>query len=177
MLVHSMVLRLPYYKHTHVIFSMYFLLPDALNGLPLLISFDPGFVDRHVPHKKVTVGKFMIPKFKIRFNFEASRVLKEHGLVLPFSSGGLNEMVKDGGELYASGIFQKAFIQAAAVSVAHLGEMNPPLCAMNPPKKVEEEEEEEESIDFVANHPFMFVVREDIDQWDGHLHYWPHVRH
>lgn len=59
---------------------------------------------------------------------------------------------------------------------------------MNPPKKVEEEEEEEESIDFVANHPFMFVVREDISGMvifighllkpdAGHLHYWPHLRH
>ncbi|XWS14647.1 hypothetical protein CRYUN_Cryun35bG0027200 [Craigia yunnanensis] len=66
---------------------MYFVLPDAKDGLPALlekVSSESGFLERHLPNEPVEVGEFRIPRFKISFGFEASEVLKGLGLVLPF---------------------------------------------------------------------------------------------
>ncbi|KAM0970819.1 hypothetical protein ACFX15_018249 [Malus domestica] len=64
------------------------------------------------------VGDFRIPKFKIASSFEASQVLKELGLVLPFevdpyNGGNLTEMVDlPPGEVpLVSSIFHKSFIE------------------------------------------------------------------
>ncbi|XP_058222738.1 serpin-ZX-like isoform X2 [Rhododendron vialii] len=142
-------------------FSMYFFLPNAKDGLSALmekVSSESGFLDRHLPYQEVEVGEFRIPKFKISFGFEASKVLKGLGLVLPFSGGeGLTEMVDSpavGRNLYVSSIFHKSFIEvneegteAAAASAAVVK-----LRGLAIPEK----------IDFVADHPFFFVIREDM---------------
>ncbi|KAK4490357.1 hypothetical protein RD792_001033 [Penstemon davidsonii] len=152
------VLKLPYKQgEDKRKFSMYFYLPDAKDGLPSLIekvSSESGFIEHHLPHRQVEVGDFRIPKFKIDFEFEASQVLKGLGLVLPFCDDGLTEMVDSAAdERYVSKILHKSFIEvneqgteAAAVSaVTLLG------CSMFG-----------DILDFVANHPFLFVVREDL---------------
>ncbi|OVA10507.1 Serpin family [Macleaya cordata] len=141
-------------------FSMYFYLPDAMDGLPALVEkmgSEPEFLNRHLPHQEVEVGEFKIPKFKISFGFEASKDLKELGVVLPFSGeGGLTEMVDspEGQNLYVSSIFHKSFIEvneegteagAASVGVIKLRA----LLTGGP-------------IDFVADHPFVFLIREDM---------------
>ncbi|XP_056177142.1 serpin-ZX-like [Syzygium oleosum] len=150
------VLALPYKqgedKHQ---FSMYLLLPDARDGLPALVEkvgSESGFLDRHLPYKKLEVGEFRIPRFKISFGFEASEDLKKLGLVLPFSGGGLTQMV-DSLNLYVSAIFHKSFIEvneegteAAAASVVIMYGSS----------------RFSEKIDFVADHPFLFLVREDM---------------
>ncbi|KAG5542213.1 hypothetical protein RHGRI_021919 [Rhododendron griersonianum] len=142
-------------------FSMYFFLPNAKDGLTALmekVSSEAGFLDRHLPYQEVEVGEFRIPKFKISFGFEASKVLKGLGLVLPFSGDeGLTEMVNSptvGRNLYVSSIFHKSFIEvneegteAAAASAAVVK-----LRGLSIPEK----------IDFVADHPFLFVIREDV---------------
>lgn len=66
------VLRLPYYQGNDDTrkFSMYLCLPNANNGLPALIdkvSSKSGFIEQHLPVRKVKVGKFLIPKFKTIF--------------------------------------------------------------------------------------------------------------
>ncbi|KAL6982830.1 hypothetical protein U1Q18_016223 [Sarracenia purpurea var. burkii] len=135
-------------------FSMYFFLPDAKDGLPALWE------------KEVEVGDFRVPKFQISFGFEASKVLKGLGLVLPFSGEGLTEMVDSpvGRDLYVSSIFHKSFIEvneegteaaAASAGVVKLG-------ASLPANK----------IDFVADHPFLFIISEDMTNvvlFIGHL--------
>ncbi|KAF5178382.1 Serpin-zx [Thalictrum thalictroides] len=136
-------------------FSMYFILPDAKDGLQALVEKvdSPGFLDSHIPLQAVPVGEFRIPKFKISFGFEAAEVLKGLGLVSPFS-GGLSEMVDSpaGQNLYVSSIFHKSFIEvneegteaaAASAGVIKLRSM-------------------QMIVDFVADHPFMFVIREDL---------------
>ncbi|THG22309.1 hypothetical protein TEA_002859 [Camellia sinensis var. sinensis] len=140
-------------------FTMYFFLPDAKDGLPALmekVSSESGFLDHHLPYQEVEVGDFQIPKFKISFGFEASKVLKGLGLVLPFSGGGLTEMVDSpvGHNLYVSSIFHKSFIEvneegteAAAASAAVIQQRA--LMSMD-------------KINFVADHPFLFVIREDM---------------
>ncbi|PKI68928.1 hypothetical protein CRG98_010687 [Punica granatum] len=90
------VLELPYkYGRDERSFGVYFYLPNTKDGLPYLVErvcSEPGFLDRHLPQRKVEVGYFRIPRFKISFGFEASEVLKKLGVAEPFV-GGLTEMV------------------------------------------------------------------------------------
>ncbi|XP_062159801.1 serpin-ZX-like [Alnus glutinosa] len=158
------VLRLPY-KRGKVLedkrhFSMYLFLPDSKDGLPALVEkvgSESGFLDRHIPHKKKRVGDFMIPKFNISFGFDASNVLRGLGLVLPFSSteADLTEMAGRR-DIYVSSISHKSFIEvneegteAAACSVA--------IMLMGRSQSLLKEDK----IDFVADHPFLFLIRED----------------
>ncbi|XP_042495401.1 serpin-ZX-like [Macadamia integrifolia] len=156
------VLRLPYKQgQDKRRFSMCFFLPDARDGLPALVEkvgSEPGFLDRYLPSEAVEVGDFRIPKFKISFGFEASKFLKSLGLVLPFSGeGGLTEMVDSpqGQSLYVSSIFHKSFVEvneegteAAAASGAVIALRSIPLPM--------------DEIDFVADHPFIYLIREDM---------------
>ncbi|XP_059279257.1 serpin-ZX-like [Lycium ferocissimum] len=153
------VLGLPYKQgEDRRRFSMYFFLPDANDGLPALVekvSSESQFLERHLPYQKVGVGEFRIPKFKISFGFEASNVLKGLGLVLPFSGDGLTEMVDSptGSNLYVSSIFHKSFIEVneegteAAAATAGVVKLRSVMV--------------EEKIDFVADHPYLFLIRED----------------
>ncbi|KAG8377660.1 hypothetical protein BUALT_Bualt08G0056000 [Buddleja alternifolia] len=142
-------------------FSMYFFLPDSKNGLPSLlekVGSESKFIERHLPYQEVVVGDFLIPKFKINFGFEASDVLKGLSLVLPFSGeDGLTEIVESssvGKNLYVSSIFHKSFIEVneegteAAAASAGVIKLRGLMV--------------EEKLDFVADHPFLFVIREDM---------------
>ncbi|XP_076949331.1 serpin-ZXA-like [Bidens hawaiensis] len=153
------VLGLPYFQgKDERRFTMYFFLPDAKDGLQSLIEkigSTSKFFKRHIPHKKVQLSQFLIPKFKIEFGFEASDMLKELGLVLPFSYS-LTEMV-DSEQVYVSKILHKSFVEvnekgteAAAVTVTMF--VGCSLQKVKRPKKV----------DFVADHPFLFVIQEDV---------------
>ncbi|PQM39600.1 serpin-ZX [Prunus yedoensis var. nudiflora] len=138
-------------------FSMHVFLPEAKDGLPSLVEklgSESGFLDRHLPKQQVEVGDFKLPKFKISFGFEASNVLKGLGVVLPFSGGGLTEMVDSpvGQNLYVSSIFHKSFIEvneegteAAAASAGVIKVRGLPI-----------------TTDFVADHPFLFLIREEL---------------
>ncbi|KAL9244168.1 hypothetical protein vseg_017972 [Gypsophila vaccaria] len=154
------VLSLPYHQgEDKRQFSMYFLLPDAKDGLVALsekVGSTPGFLGDHLPRWKVEVGDFKVPRFKISFGFEASKVLKDLGINSAFSGGGLTEMVDSpvAQNLGVSSIFHKSFIQvneegteAAAASAAMVT-----LRGISFDQK----------IDFVADRPFMFLIREDM---------------
>ncbi|EOA34859.1 hypothetical protein CARUB_v10022441mg, partial [Capsella rubella] len=133
------VLRLPYRQgHNDIQFSMCIYLPDEKDGLDNLVekmASTDGFLDCHIPSWRVRVGRFRIPKFKIEFGFEASRV---------FSDFKLN-----------ASLYQKAFIEIdeegteAAAATALLGASGSSAYMPPPP------------IDFVADHPFFFLIRED----------------
>ena len=138
-------------------FSMCIFLPDEKDGLPSLIhklNSQSEFLEDHIPHQLVKVGRFLIPKFKLSFEFKASKIMKELGLVLPFSDGSLTEMVNEPPTLYVKEIFHKAFVEvneegteAAAVTAARFS-----YTSVKPRPDI---------VDFVADHPFMFVIRED----------------
>ncbi|XP_057420729.1 serpin-ZX-like [Lotus japonicus] len=134
-------------------FSMYIFLPDAIHGLSTLIeklSSESDFLKDKLPRRKVQVNSFMIPKFNISFSFEASKVLKELGVVSPFSQWD-NALDK----LYVESISHKALIKVnengteatAATIVEKI------FLGCSPPRPV--------GIDFVADHPFLFLIRED----------------
>jgi serpin B len=151
------VLRLPYEQgEDKRQFSMYVFLPNAKDGLPALVEkvfSEFELLEQHLPLIPRRVGDFRIPKFKFSFGLETSDVLKELGVILPFSPGGLTKMVdsvKESRKLFVSNIFHKSFIEvneegtvAAAASAALIAKCIP------------------RGIDFIADHPFLFLIRED----------------
>ncbi|RAL47297.1 hypothetical protein DM860_013262 [Cuscuta australis] len=145
-------------------FSMYIFLPDAEDGLPSLVhkvTSEPGLLERcltSLPNHPVPVGEFRIPKFKSSFHLEFSNILKGLGVASPFDGGeGLAEMVDGGYPLHVTNVIHKSFIEvneqgteAAAVTVARMG-----CGALRPrPRPV--------LVDFVADHPFLYFIREDL---------------
>nr|Q40066.1 RecName: Full=Serpin-ZX; AltName: Full=BSZx; AltName: Full=HorvuZx [Hordeum vulgare]CAA78822.1 protein zx [Hordeum vulgare subsp. vulgare]prf//1908213A protein Zx [Hordeum vulgare] len=156
------VLKLPYQQGGDKRqFSMYILLPEAQDGLWNLankLSTEPEFMEKHMPMQKVPVGQFKLPKFKISFGFEASDMLKGLGLQLPFSSeADLSEMVDSPAarSLYVSSVFHKSFVEVneegteAAARTARVVTLR--SLPVEPVK-----------VDFVADHPFLFLIREDL---------------
>ncbi|KAE8787457.1 Serpin-Z7 [Hordeum vulgare] len=151
------VLKLPYqHGGDNRQFSMYILLPEAHDGLSRLaqkLSTEPDFLENRIPTKEVEVGQFMLPKFKTSFGFEANKLLETLGLQLPFSlEANLSEMVNSPKGLYISSVFHKTFVEvdeegtkAAAATGDVIVERSLPI-----------------RMDFVANHPFLFLIREDI---------------
>uniref|UniRef100_A0A0E0KG95 Serpin domain-containing protein n=1 Tax=Oryza punctata TaxID=4537 RepID=A0A0E0KG95_ORYPU len=153
------VLKLPYQQGgDNRQFSMYILLPQAQDGLWSLaakLNSETEFLQKHIPTRQVTVGQFKLPKFKISFGFEASDLLKILGLQLPFSwKAGLTEMVGSPKRhnLFVSSVFHKSFVEvneegteAAAASAAVITRRSAPV-----------------TVDFVADHPFLFLIREDM---------------
>ncbi|EEE59488.1 hypothetical protein OsJ_11711 [Oryza sativa Japonica Group] len=153
------VLKLPYQQGGDKRqFSMYILLPEAQDGLWSLaekLNSEPEFLEKHIPTRQVTVGQFKLPKFKISFGFEASDLLKSLGLHLPFSSeADLTEMVDspEGKNLFVSSVFHKSFVEvneegteAAAATAAVITLRSAPIAE-----------------DFVADHPFLFLIQEDM---------------
>ncbi|XP_026460247.1 serpin-ZX-like [Papaver somniferum] len=144
-------------------FSMYIILPEQRDGLGELIekvSSDPaGFLRRYIPDSQsnpVPTREFKVPKFKIIFDFEASRVLKKLGIVFPFDEykAELTEMINGTIPLCVSKIFQKCFVEVdekgtkAAASTAMFG-VDTSACPSALP------------VGFVADHPFMFIIREE----------------
>ncbi|CAH8352668.1 unnamed protein product [Eruca vesicaria subsp. sativa] len=135
------VLKLPFRQSGDITrqFSMYFYLPDAKDGLTPLVkkmaSCTRGFLDLHTPTKQVQVGQFRIPKFKIDFGFEASSAL-------------------NGLDLVSVSLYHKALVEVdedgalgAAVTVVSCGGGG--------------RGQNTRKIDFVADHPFLFMIRED----------------
>ncbi|KAJ4875213.1 putative non-inhibitory serpin-Z5 [Raphanus sativus] len=121
-------------------FSMYFYLPDDKDGLDSLVkrmASTPGFLDSHIPTEKVSIGEFRIPKFKIEFGFEALEAFNELGLdSVSLHHKAFVEVDEDGAE-------------AAAVTVTG-GRRGRRLFGTV------------RLIDFVADHPFLFLIKEDI---------------
>lgn len=139
-------------------FSMYIFLPDARDGLPGLMqmaSSRPGFLEQHLPHRQVDLDICMIPRFKISFGFEALKTLKQLGLTLPFCEGGLTEMVDSplGGNLFVSNIYHKSFID--------VNEEGTEAAAATAAKVLLRSIDLTPKFDFVADHPFLFFIRED----------------
>uniref|UniRef100_A0ACD5X9J4 Uncharacterized protein n=1 Tax=Avena sativa TaxID=4498 RepID=A0ACD5X9J4_AVESA len=153
------ILKLPYHQGGDKRkFSMYILLPEARDGLWSLakrLNTEPEFIENFIPTTKVAVGQFKLPKFKISFGFEASDLLKGLGLQLPFSPrADLSEMVDSSvaQNLYISSVHHKSFVvvneegtEATAATTVGAVTYSMPL-----------------TVDFVADHPFIFLIREDV---------------
>ncbi|CAH2046468.1 unnamed protein product [Thlaspi arvense] len=135
------VLKIPYRKgsdDTNRSFSMYFYLPDKNDGLDHLVktmASTSGFLDSHVPSWKVSVNQLRIPKFKMDYRLDGGKVLSELGLrSMSLYHKACVEIDEEGAEAAAA-----TFVLATTTS----------SCYMEP------------MIDFVADHPFLFLTRED----------------
>ncbi|PWA93110.1 serpin-ZX [Artemisia annua] len=144
-------------------FSMYIFLPhekDGLKNLMELFHSDDALFHGDFDLKKERFDELLIPKFRISCTFEPEDVIKQMGLTLPFEnsntelSGIVNMRGLYDNKLYVSKILQESVIEvdergteAAAVTMMHMtGGGGPPP---PPPQR------------FVADHPFMFMIRED----------------
>ncbi|CAH9090155.1 unnamed protein product [Cuscuta epithymum] len=151
------ILSLPYKRGRDMArqFSMYFVLPNANDGLSSLmetITIEPGFLERHAPDKRVRVAPFHIPKFKITFGFDVLSVLEKLGVL--FTHDGFDEMVVDPEESpVVSNIIQKCVVDVNEKGTE---------CAAITTMITYPGYSPEEKIDFVADHPFAFFIREDV---------------
>ncbi|XP_047095503.1 putative serpin-Z12 [Lolium rigidum] len=155
-------LRLPYnidgdhHAPPQAAFYMLLLLPDGAT-LSLADLYDnavaaPEFIKSHTPADDVPVGRFMVPKFKFSFEFEASSDMRKLGVTRAFNGGDFSGMVSGGEGLSITGVYHKATIEvdelgtvaaaATAVSIPLSGSSRPP-------------------VDFVADRPFLFAIVEE----------------
>ncbi|KAK1677323.1 hypothetical protein QYE76_038171 [Lolium multiflorum] len=136
-------------------FYMLILLPD--DGGSLADLYDqavatPEFIKSHTPADEVPAGRFMVPKFKFTFEFEASEDMQKLGVARAFGGGDFLAMVSGGDGLFISGVYHKAAIEvdevgtvaaaATAVVMQQSGSAGPP-------------------VDFVADRPFLFAIVEE----------------
>ncbi|KAL0424528.1 UNVERIFIED_CONTAM: Serpin-Z1C [Sesamum radiatum] len=153
------ILQIPYQNGQDMRkFSMYFFLPGKTGGLQNLVQkfhSDPEFFSQDFDLREEELTEFWIPRFKFSYEFEASRTVKNLGLDLPFTNlAEFNEMVDPpcSNRLRISKIFHKSFIEVneegteAAASTAATFVL---FSATFP------------TASFRADHPFIFMVRED----------------
>ncbi|KAL6614446.1 hypothetical protein ACP70R_036716 [Stipagrostis hirtigluma subsp. patula] len=156
------VLRLPYARGGEDrAFSMYIYLPDDHHGLPSLLqklSSDPSLLesDRTLA-MKVRVGAFRVPKFTVSNKTTATDMLRDLGLRLPMDPNlaDFGDMVESPpNPLFVSKVYHECFVEVneegteatAATAIAMKGRAR----GVHPPP-----------VDFVADHPFMFLIKED----------------
>ncbi|CAH9123898.1 unnamed protein product [Cuscuta epithymum] len=155
------VLRMPYRlgeNQERQQFSMYFILPDTEDGLPSLVdklTSESTFLEQHIPYNKVKVGEFRIPKFKISFDLDILDVLEKLGVTN--ARHALSGMVENPiSTPIDPKFFHKSVVEvneegteAAAVTMGIFSGSSLVVPV-------------EEKIDFVADHPFLFFIREDL---------------
>lgn len=154
------VLRLPYNKgEDGRSFSMYFILPNERNGLlDVEKAVNADFLEQKlVKSNEVKVGAFKLPRFKVSGGYEMPDALAKLGLTLPFSNeADFSNMVDSpiGQSLSIDKVYHKAAVEvneegtvAAAATAAVVMLRSVQL---------------EPTQDFVADHPFVFVLKEDM---------------
>ncbi|CAH8384299.1 unnamed protein product [Eruca vesicaria subsp. sativa] len=125
------------------LFSMQIYLPDEKDGLHALLerlASCRGFLSGQgdIPGHSASIGELKVPRFKFEFGFWATEALESLGLELP------GDTIIHKSCIEVDEVGSKA---AAAAAVISLGG-----CYM-PPK---------EEYDFVADHPFLFLVKENM---------------
>ncbi|KAL1197981.1 Serpin-ZX [Cardamine amara subsp. amara] len=118
-------------------FSMKIYLPDEKDGLPAMLerlASTHGILNdtEDIPSRMVNVRELKIPRFKFAFDFEASKALKGLGLDLP------------------EGL--KTIIHKSCIEVDEVGSKAAAAAAVV--------QSNSSKYDFVADHPFLFLVKE-----------------
>ena len=140
------MVRIPYRDKD---IAMYIALPKGEETLDFTSALE------NMQNKKINLT---IPKFKVEYKIELNDILKEFGMRTAFSENaefGKMFKAKDGADFYISKVLQQTFIEIdekgteAAAATAVL--MN--LTSARPMP--------EETIDFVANRPFIYFIRDD----------------
>ncbi|XP_074291570.1 serpin-ZX-like [Silene latifolia] len=143
-------------------FSMYVFLPHENDGLPNLvekIKFDANLFKDKFKLNSVKIAKLVIPKFKFECNFGLKEPMKQLGLTLPFDEfckdfSGMTDIIYP---IYVDDMSQMCIVEVneegTVASAFTRGRMpTGGMMRMPPP------------ITFVADHPFMFAIREDVSE-------------
>ncbi|KAL9241176.1 hypothetical protein vseg_015317 [Gypsophila vaccaria] len=158
------VLRMPYIGSdpSTKSFSMYIFLPNEVTGLADLVNgIDTGgsLIRDKVEFRNIEITELAIPKLKLESSVSLKESMKQLGLMSPFDenckdlSGMIDEHVSE--SVYVSDVIQKGCVEfnergTAAGAVTWSDE----TLACAPPS--------EEPTFFLAHHPFMFMIREDV---------------
>ncbi|CAL9234245.1 unnamed protein product [Arabidopsis halleri] len=127
-------------RDDHRYFSMEIYLPDGKDGLAAMLESldsDPGILSGNTSGEWSSIGKLKVPKFSFSTDFEVTEALKGLGL-----------------ELTAQKIFHKSRVEVdeegtTAVAATVVGGVG----GCGPAKSKH---------DFVADHPFLFLVKENM---------------
>ncbi|CAH1780308.1 unnamed protein product [Owenia fusiformis] len=151
----SKVLKLPYgCQEKDCKLSMYVILPNKKFGIADLeakISKNYNNVDNLLSGLREQKVKVWLPKFSFTHEFELTAILKSLGMNAIFSRGSLTRMSNDT-SLLVTDVIHKAFVEVneegmeAAAATAILIKLTAIL----------------RPIEFRADHPFLFVIRDDI---------------
>ncbi|KAK0598304.1 hypothetical protein LWI29_033551 [Acer saccharum] len=152
------LLKIPYQKgHQDTRqFAMYFFLPNQVNGLENLVNkikSDSGFFSQQFMLSRVDIPDLWIPRFKFSYEFKAKQTMQELGLELPFDDGKaeIMEMVLDTPKtLFVSEIYHKSYIEVNEEGTEAAASTGAILM-----------QQQQQCRSFVANHPFMFMIREE----------------
>jgi len=165
-----MTTRLPVFPR----YSMCVFLPDARDGLWNLeeqIASSPGFLHEHLPGRRVNVGEFRLPKFQVSLSScSLKQVLQGLGIRALFGTeADMLDMLDDPGEpIYVSDMLHKA---AIAVDDESTEPADPSACTLCT-SCLWPESRRTGCVDFVADHPFVFFVLEELTgaiQLAGHV--------
>ncbi|KAF2910191.1 hypothetical protein DAI22_11g083000 [Oryza sativa Japonica Group] len=149
-------------------YSMYVFLPDERDGLwsleDRMAAGGEGFLREHTPERRVEVGEFRIPRFKLSFDDGVVGALQRLGVrdvFKPFVADLADvleaESSGDDPPLFVSDVLHKAVIEvneegteAAAATAICLTFASAAPSSRRPAR-----------VDFVADHPFAFLVVEE----------------
>nr|CAB3491352.1 unnamed protein product [Digitaria exilis] len=153
-------------------YSMCIFLPDERDGLAAMVeqmASGPGFWHYRLPSMRVPVGDFRLPKFKLTVSSSLKQVLRDDmGINSVFCDvdADLSEMAKrkDDDEpgtppLHVGDVRHKAVLEVneeGTMAMASTGSYL--LCGANAVM------DQPETVDFVADHPFLFFVIEEVSR-------------
>jgi serpin B len=148
-------------------FAMYVYLPNQRHGLHSMLqqlASNPELLSMDL-WRAVPVGDFRVPKFTISYKTEATGLLKGLGLRLPFDEGAadLSEMLEStktaDERFFVSNVYHQSLVEvneegtvaAAATMFGCLAGSSPSMFSTPVPL-----------VDFVADHPFMYLIKEEL---------------
>ncbi|XP_021736573.1 serpin-Z2B-like [Chenopodium quinoa] len=130
-------------------------------GLPKLMEniklSNNMFDNEQIKLTNINIGNVLLPKFKFESSIELSSVMKELGLTLPFEyPGELTKIVDLPSEL-SDLIFVSDIVQSCRIETNETG--TEAACFTR--KRFATGCAPPSSLDFIVDHPFMFMIRED----------------
>ncbi|XP_074271384.1 serpin-Z10-like [Silene latifolia] len=143
-------------------FSMYVFLPHEKDGLPNLmdeIKIDENMFNEQFKLNNTKVKNLRIPKFKFKSHVSFKESMKELGLISAFDNDceDFTGVIDDPKPLYVTDIMQKCCVEtnergtvATAITPKIKKAKRAPASRQQPP-----------TVEFIADHPFMFMIRED----------------